>query len=77
MGSITFHELSTRSMPVGLECSHCIHHGLLTGEKVKASFGDGRTLEQARVYCSKCGSRSFSVTRFVRRSEVHAFMRNH
>lgn len=74
---ITLHEVALAALPVGIECSHCIRHALLTAETVRATFGDSRTLQQVGLYCSGCGSRRFTVVRFTRRSEAHAFMRNH
>ena len=77
MPATTLHDIALSVLPVGVECSHCIRHSLLTAEKVKASFGDTRTLEEAGVYCGNCGSRTFTVVRFVTRSAAFNFMRNH
>lgn len=77
MTSITLHEIALSTLPVGIECGRCIRHALLTADKVGASFGDTRKLDQIGLYCSDCGSRTFSVTRFVRASEAFTFMRNH
>lgn len=76
MTSLTLHDVAMSTYPIGIECSHCLRHALLTAEKAKARIGDMRTLEQAKVRCSKCGSRSFTAERFQKRSRMHAFMRN-
>lgn len=77
MAAITLHDVALSSLPIGIECSHCIRHSLMTAEKVRASFGDTRTLEEAGVYCGNCGSRTFTVVRFTTRSQAFNFMRNH
>jgi len=61
---------------IGVECQHCIRRGVLTVEVLGAQRGDGRTLEEAGVRCSVCGSRRFTVTHFTTRSAALAFMRN-
>jgi Zn finger protein HypA/HybF involved in hydrogenase expression len=76
MASITLHDLALSSYPVGIECSHCMRHVLLTAERTSAKFGNKRTLEEAGLYCSKCGSRAFTAVRFEKRSRMIAFMRN-
>lgn len=49
MPTTTLHDVALSSLPIGVECRHCIRHSLLTAEKVRASFGDARTLEEAGV----------------------------
>ena len=53
-----------------------MRYATLAEVKVKAKAGDMRTLEEAGLYCGKCGSRRFTATRFHSRSAAHAFMRN-
>ena len=77
MSAVTLHEMAMSRLPIGLECSHCVRHALITKQTVKATFGDGRTLDRIGLYCSGCGSRTFTVTRFIRQSEIRSFMRNH
>ena len=77
MSRITLHEVALSNLPVGVECDRCTHHALLTAEKVGASFGDARSLDGIGLYCSECGARRFSFTRFTSRSQAFAFMRNH
>ncbi|MBN9488254.1 MAG: hypothetical protein J0H44_13545 [Alphaproteobacteria bacterium] len=74
---MTLHDLAQNSpRPVGVECIHCIHRALFTAKELRAKRGDMRTLSEAGVYCGNCGSRQFSVERFMSWSKAHAFMRN-
>jgi hypothetical protein len=74
--SITLHDVATSGQLIGLACERCMRHATLAEVKVKAKAGDMRTLEEAGLYCGKCGSRRFTATRFHSRSAAHAFMRN-
>ena len=78
MPALTLHDIASGlgSRLIGVECQHCIRRGLLTAETLKALRGDSRTLEEAGVHCSKCGSRRFIATRFTTRSVAHVFMGN-
>jgi hypothetical protein len=53
-----------------------MRHVLLSALKEKVRSGDRRTLEEAGLHCSKCGSYRFTATRFRSRGAAHAFMRN-
>ena len=57
MPPLTLHDVAASPYPTGIECSHCVRHALLTREAARARSGDRRTLEQAGLYCSQCGSR--------------------
>jgi hypothetical protein len=78
MPALTLHDIASglEARLIGVECQRCVRRGLLTAETLKARRGDSRTLEEAGVHCSKCGSRHFTATRFTTRSAAHAFMRN-
>ncbi len=78
MPALTLHDIASGlgARLIGVECQHCIRRGVFTAEMLKARPGDTRTLEEAGVRCSKCGSRRFTATRFTSRSAAHAFMRN-
>ena len=78
MPALTLHDVASGlgARVIGVECKHCVRRGLLTAETLKARRGDSRTLEEAGVHCSKCGSRRFTTTHFTTRSAAHAFMRN-
>jgi Zn finger protein HypA/HybF involved in hydrogenase expression len=73
---MTLHEVALATYPIGILCHHCMRHALLTAQKAKAQYGDMRTLEEAGLYCGKCGSRDFEAERFEKRSRMQAFMRN-
>jgi uncharacterized Zn finger protein len=78
MPSPTLHDIASGlgARLIGVECQQCIRRGVLTAEVLKAQRGDGRTLEEAGIRCSACGSRRFTATHFTTRSAAHAFMRN-
>ena len=76
MPSLTLHDVATNGHLIGVVCSHCMHHALLEALKDKAKEGDTRTLEEAGLYCSVCGSIKFIATRFQSRGSARAFMRN-
>jgi hypothetical protein len=78
MPALTLHDIASAlgAGLIGVECQHCVRRGILTAETLKARRGDDRTLEEAGVRCSSCGSRCFTATRFTTRSAAHAFMRN-
>jgi hypothetical protein len=76
MSVITLHDVATSGQLIGVACDRCMRHAMLTAVKARAKVGDTRTLEEAGVYCGKCGSRRFTATRFNTRSAAHAFMRN-
>jgi hypothetical protein len=78
MPALTLHDIASGlgARLIGVECKDCIRRGLLTAETLKARRDDSRTLEEAGVHRSKCGSRRFTATRFTMRSAAHAFMRN-
>jgi ribosomal protein S27AE len=77
MPAITVHDVATSTYPIGVECSHCIRHVLIRPGTIGARHGDTRTLEEAGLYCGKCGSRDFTATRFHKRSAALSFVRNH
>lgn len=76
MTALTLHDVAVSTMPLGVECEHCLRHVLLTREIARARAGDTRTLQQAGLHCGKCGSRDFSVVRLDKPSRRKAFMRN-
>jgi DNA-directed RNA polymerase subunit RPC12/RpoP len=76
MSAFTLHDLASSSQPVGVECSHCIRRALLSRDDLRVVPGDRRTLAEAGLRCSQCGSRTFTATRFQSRSAAHSFMRN-
>lgn len=76
MTALTLHDVAVSTTPLGIECEHCMRHVLLTPEIAKARAGDLRTLEDAGLHCSKCGSRRFNVVRLDKSSRRAAFMRN-
>lgn len=76
MTTLTLHDLADSSRPVGVECTYCIHRALIAPKDLRAKPGDRRTLAEAGVRCGRCGSRNFSVQRFVSQSKAHAFLRN-
>lgn len=75
MFGLTLHDVATGTHPIGIECEHCIRRVVVTAAALKATPGDSRTLEQAGVVCGKCGSRVFSVTRFLSQAELRSFVR--
>jgi hypothetical protein len=78
MPSLTLHDIASAlgARLIGVECQHCIRRRVLTAEAVKARRGDGRTLEEASVRCSACGTRRITATRLGTRSAPHTIMRN-
>jgi hypothetical protein len=76
MSGFTLHDLARSAQPVGIECNHCVRRALLSRDDLRAVQGDRRTLAEAGLRCSKCGSRDFAATRFQSRSAAHSFMRN-
>ena len=76
MSAFTLHDLASSPQPVGVECSHCMRRALLSRDELRAAEGDRRTLAEAGLRCSQCGSRAFTATRFPSRSAAHSFMRN-
>ena len=76
MPSITLHDVATSGHLIGVACERCMRHTTFAEVKVKAKAGDTRTLEEAGLYCGKCGSRRFTATCFRTRSAAGAFMRN-
>ena len=62
--------------PIGIECSSCVRRALITAKTLNAKRGDRRTLEEAGLRCSVCGSRQFTATSFQSRSRIHSFLRN-
>lgn len=77
MTVLTLHDVATGSHPIGIECDHCVRRVVVTAAVLNATSGDHRTLEEAGVVCGKCGSRTFSVTRFQTSGSVRSFVRNH
>jgi len=77
MFGLTLHDVATAPHPIGIECDRCVRRVVVTAGVLKAVAGDRRTLEQAGVVCGKCGSRAFSVTRFLSAASVRSFVRNH
>ena len=77
MTVLTLHDVATGNHPIGIECDHCVRRVVVTAAALKAVAEDRRTLEQAGVVCGKCGSRTFSVTRFLSAASVRSFVRNH
>ena len=75
MFGLTLHDVATGAHPIGIECERCIRRVVVTAAALKATPGDRRTLGEAGVLCGKCGSRSFSVTRFLSQAELRSFVR--
>jgi Zn finger protein HypA/HybF involved in hydrogenase expression len=75
MFGLTLHDVATGTHPIGIECEHCIRRVVVTAAALKATPGDRRTLQEAGLVCSKCGSRSFEVTRFLSQAELRTFVR--
>ena len=76
MSAFTLHDLASSTQPVGIQCRHCIRRALLSRDDLRAVQGDRRTLAEAGLRCSHCGSGEFSTSRFQSRSAAHSFMRN-
>ena len=77
MTGLTLHDVATGRHPVGIECDRCVRRVVVTAAALGAVAGDRRTLEEAGLVCGKCGSRAFSVTRFLSAASVRSFVRNH
>lgn len=75
MHGLTLHDVATAPHPIGIECDRCIRRVVVTAAALKARPGDRRTLEEAGLVCSRCGSRVFGVTRFLSQAELRAFVR--
>lgn len=75
MSGLTLHDVATGTHPIGIECDHCIRRVVVTAAALKATPGDHRTLQQAGLVCSKCGSRAFGVTRFLSQADLRSFVR--
>ena len=71
----TLHEIAASTHPLGVECGNCIRRVLIPKEKLKARIGDMRKV--SGLHCSKCGSRAYSTTIFLKKSAAHSFVRNH
>jgi Zn finger protein HypA/HybF involved in hydrogenase expression len=76
MTVLTLHDVAVSTIPIGIECEHCMRRVELTREIARARAGDTRTLQEAGLHCGKCGSRNFDVMTFDSRSRMAAFMRN-
>ena len=71
----TLHEIAMSAQPLGVECGNCIRRVLLPKDKLHARRGDMRKV--GGLHCSKCGSRDFSTTIFLKKSAAYNFVRNH
>jgi hypothetical protein len=74
----TFAELAANPLPVGIECGRCLRRVLVdTAATLKPRKGDQRRLSQARLHCSRCGSREFAAQLFQTRAEATTFMKGY
>jgi hypothetical protein len=73
----TFDELAGHPRPLGIECGQCLRRVLVQPAALKPRKGDRRRVSQARLHCSRCGSRAFSVHVFQTNAEATTFMKGY
>jgi len=73
----TLAEIAGNPLPVGIECAQCLRRVLVDGGVLKARKGDRRRVSQARLRCSRCGSRAFAAQLFQTRAEATTFMKGY
>lgn len=75
MFGLTLHDVATATHPIGIECERCIRRVVVTAAALNARPGDRRTLQEAGLVCSRCGSRVFGVTRFLSQADLRSFVK--
>jgi hypothetical protein len=75
--NFTFGQAAKSPQPLGFECGYCFRRVLMDARAaLGAQPADKRDLGSV-LYCSRCGSRRFTVTVFPSRAKATAFLRNH
>jgi hypothetical protein len=74
----TFDEVAGWGLPVGIECGRCLRRVLVDPvDTLKARKGDMRRLSEARLHCSRCGSREYAAYTFETRAKATTFMKGY
>lgn len=74
----TFDEVAANPRPVGIECGQCLRRVLFDAKLIlRPRQGDRRRMSEARLRCSRCGSRAYSAQLFQTHAQATTFMKGY